>query len=362
MGMLLGSGLAGGKEPAQELLQAEKPQTEVQLEANVEGEVVYPQDKMEMAHPTHSPKIVLEKMAIVVTKNDKEIKKIFVKDTEECSEVLDELKKKGLEKDEKVEVEEIKSPKIKFVNESGKVIKEILLSNPGSDKWAIHIKNAKKPHPRLKEPHLIEEVLTRDAVVSKNKTNAVIIETISEALVPETEEEEKAMDGTDAGFLGTKSFIKYLDAFGNIIWEKQTPQNMVAGSVKISDDGEVIAFLQGYVMGGLAEEEPGEKLLVYNKKGQELFKLPDKREDNYHNLRLENISPSGKYLGVAGSIGYGKGRKDFTLFYNTQTKKFWSTNENYRVVNLMDNGQCRVGYRDAKKGTKWINLKEYLGD
>jgi len=247
--------------------------------------------------------------------------------------------------------------KLVFVDESGKTIKEIELIKPGSEKGMPVVK---KKHARLKASPSIKEGRSGDAVVSKNKDFALMIETLTEWIVPETEEEVAAMKDTDKDYFSTQVTIKYFDKQGNVLWEKQPPLNMVVErGALISYDGNVVAYIQTYEMGGLRESEPFERLMVFDKSGKELLVFPERRGE-FNSIREMTLSsPSGRYVSFVGMLA--QTRPQFVAaFFDLQNKTSWITDEAYYVKRLSDDGSCTVGYTDAPKGTKEINLKEYL--
>lgn len=260
------------------------------------------------------------------------------------------------------------SANLKFLDANEKEIKTIELTLPGKSE----IKETRKSHPKLKREALVKGISSRKAVVSKAGENALVLDTISETLIPETDEEKKAIGDTDADYLQTTSEVSYLDLNGNTLWKKRTPKNMEFIDAKISEDGQRVAFVQSYVMGGLEGDEPYERLIVMNKIGDKLFEFPGKRDE----LRLSNgvsISPAGRYVGV---VGQNEKRKEITLFFDLQNKTRWIVEQSYVISTISDNGIAKISYpnpniketdsyeKKIKEGiiTETINLKLVLGE
>lgn len=264
--------------------------------------------------------------------------------------------------------EDAKTPKLRFLDATGKETNMILLAIPP----AIEIKEVRKKHGRLKKEALIKEINEKRAIVSKDGKHALLIEMSYETFVPETAEEKKAIGDTDADYLSTTSQITLYDVNGNAIWKKQASKNLNIVDAAISDDGQLSAFIQAYMMGGTDEGEPYEKLVVVDATGKELFKFPNER-GKYRLRDKVSMSPQGRYIGVNGHIEYGE---EITLFFDLKNKTMREEKRIFVISSIGDNGIAKISYpnpnikdsdsyeKKIKEGilTETINLKLFLGE
>jgi hypothetical protein len=321
------------------------------------------------------PRIVLEEEEITLMENGKEVKKSYVSKKERDA-ILKEIKEKVLKKlgvtsegeaieqklgqafDEEIKklirVKQLDQPKMKFVDANDNVIKEIDI------KTGIQ-REVRRSHPKLKKPHLMEEYIARYVAMSSDGQYALFSESLSEGIVPETEQEKKSMMDTDAGDLGTTTAVRYYDVKGNILWERQTPPDMRVNKALISNDGKVVAYIQDFIgTGNRKETEPPTKLVVVDKGGREIIIFPVSHGENVLRANPDMaMSPSGRYLSVQGR----KGIERANFFVDVKNKTMWVSDEHYYVRNIEDSGQAEVLYMDVKKtDRKVINLKQHLGD
>lgn len=321
------------------------------------------------------PKIVLEQEEITLIENGKEVKKenvskkekdVIVKNIKEKvlkslglaseGEAIDKKLGEKLSDEVKklINIKELDQPKMKFVDANGNVVKELDI------KTGIQ-REVTKSHPKLKKPHLMEEYITRYVAVSQDGKHSLYSESLSEGIVPETEQEKKSMMDTDAGDLGTTTVVKYYDAKGNTLWERQTPGDMRVSEALISSDGNVVAYIQefkgiGYLQGNQSPTE----LVVVDKGGKKIFSFPPvSGEYLYWEGSKIQMSSSGQYLSAAG----WKRDHHVNFFFDTRGKTTWISDEYYAVWNIKDDGHAEVSYVDVKKpGRKTIDLKLYLGE
>ena len=218
-----------------------------------------------------------------------------------------------------IEIEKPKKPrgegKIKFIDEKGKVIKEIWIG-----KKVIYIGKEKKR----------KKIIIVEGNVSKDGKYAVIIgEQSVERELPNYE------------------ILSFLDNRGNILWKKKFPCSDHSGISKplLSENGKTIV---------IAESDSYEpmRIYVYNNKGNRILEFP-KSDEKYIFIDGYKLSPNGRYLGI--NTAQKSPRKSTTVFFDLETGKFWDSHERCFIKNITNRGKVKVGFQ-----TKYwmINLKD----
>ncbi len=253
-----------------------------------------------------------------------------------------------------VRVKELNQPELKFIDASGNVVKKI-------DLRSGFRREVKKSHSKPKTPHLVEEYCTRYAAISDDGKYALYSESLTEGLMPEYEQEMKSRPDTYADDIGTTTVVKYFDASGSLLWERNPPPDTRVTEAQISDGGAITAYLQDSTkIGSLQENQPSAELVVVGKDGGVLFSFPAAGSEYVHwdGAKLLMAS-SGRYLCAVGWRNFDHSNYCFDI----NNKRTWASREYYDVRGIRDNGKVEVSYADArKKGRKIINLEKYLGE
>jgi len=238
-----------------------------------------------------------------------------------------------------IKIKPIKNPILKFLDKNGDILKKIYL-NP---KTKFDIEYAKEKD-KISEK-IIRLAVNKSAAVSKNKKYVLL-------------KFNQYQVGKEGGGRGK---LQYLDSRGSILWTIKTPKNMGISNFKIADNGEIVAYIQSYEIGGIDINEPYEKLIVVDREGKLKIIFPKKR-GNYRLMGDLIISPNGHYLYVRGRIEY---KNEVSLFFDLTKGTFWQADSKYNPYKIEDNGVAYTSYYDKQtKGisNETIDLKKFIGE
>jgi hypothetical protein len=305
------------------------------------------------------PRIVLEEVEVTLYENGKEIerKRITKKERLEIKKeasykamkrTLDKLGlKSGKEMYEKklegkyyeelkkwYSERKIRPPRLKVIDEKGKVLKEIPISK---EKTKTKFRDERK-----KRDWDAEKKISKRAAVSDNKMFGAVGANVG--IVPVlTDDYLEAYPRHRS--LSYNAKLTVYDNKGKVLFEKQYPEGKFIsgydGEVRISDNGTVAIIT--------STGEGEDTLHVYDRSGKEILVYPE--GESYVSISDPEISPNGKYLAV--TIGEA-------VFFNINTGAYWKADKPYIVRELSDKGIVRAGYQNDPE--KLIDLKEHLGD
>ena len=284
----------------------------------------------------NTPRIQIEEEEIILFDDrGKELKKLYVgKNDPEKERVLQQNQEKVLKiigakhiqdiRDSKqyvrfneenrklLKIKQIDKPKMKFIDKQGKVLKE------------LHLTMSDKPD--------IKEVTRKIHGIEKNVVESKEITGIL------SKENNYALVNTHRSLIriegGDIVDLEYYSIDGKVLWSKQLPENMGIANQKVSENGEIVAYIQGFITGNLDAREYYEKLVVINKKGEEIMNYPKKRDD----VRLRNdisMSDNGCYIGISLTT---KNNQIVSMFFDVLNNKSWVSEKHYVVNSISNNG------------------------
>jgi|SRR3989339_24642 len=239
---------------------------------------------------------------------------------------------------------ELNEPKLKFIDSKGNIVEQIELVGYGKPSLE-EIKIEKVDGKEIK----INQTLSRRIKLPKDRTFVALVESVDRRLANETGNKEINQENQRRIQLGYKDTLEYYDKDGRQLFQKGTPLNMAISDIVVSDDGNIIAFIQSYTIGEAAENEPYQKLRVYSKDGKELLKYPENQESIQFTAGMA-LSPDGKYLQVS-IIG-------FDLFFDTQGNLFGQIPAKSAPYWIDNNGIATI--RNPDKPFETLNIKDYL--
>jgi hypothetical protein len=246
-------------------------------------------------------------------------------------------------------VHEPEQKKVKFVDEKGKVLKEISLAR---EKTKVKIKDDRK-----KREWDGERVAMNVPVISPTGKFVVLDTSLIDTPAPTS---EYLQVYEYAGEIVTGGITLY-NITGDVLFEKTYPRGTgVTGArpeLTVSDTG-IVAVITG------AQDVPeGENILhAYNSNGLEILTYPKKEGEHVYPLEIQKISPNGKYLAV--KTGFFPEASDTTVFFDLEKNVSWRADRKYIVKEITDDGIVRATYRDPseKKTMKTeVNLKDMMG-
>lgn len=243
------------------------------------------------------------------------------------------------------------STEIQFLDETGKVKKKISLNSEII--YEPTEKDILKGVTKKGETLNIKKLKTKSSRMSKNSKFIVITyETGERGIKHEDGSEELFSDGETE-----EATVELYDVKGTLLWKKELPKGRAAsGDFIVSDNGETVLVNTWDSLYRL-EEEPKDVIIVYDKSGTEMLRIPSKEEyAANHKIRVlgnDTVSPNGQYVAV-------ELRKN-TRFYNLKNKKFWDSPNKYAIYSITDDGFAKGATSGYSKG-EYIDLKQYIGD
>lgn len=269
---------------------------------------------------SREPKIVHEEEELTVFDDGKAIEKYYVG---KHSEQKNEIEKDARDRKKRIEVKQVKKPKLKFYSEKGVLIKEIDLANEESKG------RVKETRPLYKKGEFDAKMVTvKWPNLSKQGKYAVVDNTTF----------------ADAGYTVPIPKILLYDVRGNILFEKTLPLGEaiygdLIGTMVVSDNG-TVAFRTND-----GEEGPkNERLYAYDRTGKQLLLYPEQGQQT-NVLRILKISLNGRYLAIRAEFEH---RYERTVFFDLDNNLFWKSDKSYSVYELSDEGIAEVYYQDEK--------------
>jgi hypothetical protein len=345
------------------------------------------------------PRIKLEEVEIILyDDNGKEIKRIFTSGDEKET-VLEELRPKirekvlkklgfssdeikdqtllrnklindpvfadkyGKEYDKLCKTKALGIKRLKFIDEKGKVIKEISLLEETKIEEVGN--NERYKNLGIKK---IKKRISKNAVVSKNKKFAVIVSNESEngAIYEDGREELFYEPAVVAGE------ITVFDREGRILLKKRMPHRWIGLKPLISDDGGVIVI---YTESDEPLPEGRDMIYVFNRNGDEILSFPTEEEYNSgydadDQPEPRQMSPNGRYLAIEVDKDIPDKRPPIIhliRFYDLHRKTFYEFEKEYYVYNITNDGIAKVSECNAEGSIVGspiieIDLKKYLGE
>jgi hypothetical protein len=162
--------------------------------------------------------------------------------------------------------------------------------------------------------------------VSKNGRRAVVIETRGPEFIDSVTNEGETNDTPK-----DTSHLKILNYQGNTIWEKQLPQDRVAGSTEFSDDGKILATIQTWSNYHAHDKNPVEQLVVYDQLGAEIFAFPQKKGKWRLYGELKS-SPSGQFVALRAK----ENQKPTLIILDIKNKKSWELETRNFIYEVRD--------------------------
>ncbi len=251
--------------------------------------------------------------------------------------------------------------KIKFVDKNKKIVKEIDLSYKSE-------KIDSKDAGFTKYKNKINKGIFKNAWPAKSGDYVAVGIQENYDLIPNSENEKKTIEGTDASYIESRGVLQLYDKSGVMLWEKRFPKNRIVGKVYISDNGETIACNITCGMecdfGETGDEFGASSYIAYilNKQGKVLLIYPEKQSNAL--VQRLSLSPNGKYLAIDLSISIIKNSRSYisyyTLYYDLNRNKSWKKEGRY-LSYLFDNGMADLLDVKTQKITH-IDLKKHLGE
>jgi hypothetical protein len=200
--------------------------------------------------------------------------------------------------DGRLKVERIAPPLLRFYDEDGKIVKEMLMKRPG---------NSKQPAMGQLEgigtPININRTISRDAVVSAEGENAIVTEYFAEL----------AKLDSWKYVSNTSSKIQLYDVSGKMLWEEMAPEHMYVNKMTISGAGEVIAFILVREGGAMGKVFSANRLLVFDQVKRTLLDFTGEEDSYSVRSSLLAMSPGGRYISIAA---VKKGGERIILFFD----------------------------------------------
>jgi hypothetical protein len=219
---------------------------------------------------------------------------------------------------------------IKFVDESGKVKKQLLL-NENTEKVKVFDKKDKnKSWMGLRKKWA-------EAKLSDNGKKLIVFENEENELDENTNEQLKFYDDLDRN---AKRNIKMVGIDGNVIWSKELDSDRSLGgneeNMQVNNNG-IVAILTTE-----AYAEDGQLILqVFDAAGKVILVLPTKEEKEKHLFCAFGsefkISGDGKYLGITRSL-HGKGTSLY--IYNLSNGRWVDLGKDYGIHKIDENGKA----------------------
>jgi hypothetical protein len=247
-------------------------------------------------------------------------------------------------------VHEPEQKKVKFVDDKGKVQKEISLKSVKT--------NVKLQDKRLRREWDGEQEVVKQPAIAKSGKFLVIEKTVIERFLP-TEEFLKEYQGV--GDMAVGGSITLYDSHGNALFEKEFPKGraVIGGAHSafvVSDNGTAVAVITG------GKDPERENILhVYQSSGVEILTYPKKEGEGAYPDQIMQISPNGRYLAV--KVGF-ENELSKPVFFDLEKGSFWKADRMYVVREIADEGVVKASYRDQsdKKAVfTELNLKNLLG-
>lgn len=284
-----------------------------------------------------------EKAAINKQVREKVLKSLGIKSVDELKGNRQLAQRYFKESVKFIKVKKLTPTRLKFLDDQGKLAKEVPIGYSTTvSTIGAETAEARKSlwGTRARAGRKIEERVMRTPTVASSQNAAVIAENVSNFTVAESSVEAKMFEGTDAANLGVESSLEYYDEKGNMTWKKKFDWNTSLFNVGLSENGQIVAAIQGCELGCSRVSQNIPAMIVLDSSGKELLSFPSTGAVSCGFPGDLWVSLDGNYTMLSCRSGKGWPK---SILINVKEQKFWRAPYLISIIRGEDGHEIREG-------------------